>query len=420
MSTDGTRGAGPGKGDPNVDGNDGHGSDEVTEVAEVSAEVLDELGRLFGDAGGPDVDGTTAAAGVTDPGATEPGVTVGGAAPVGPDADLAATLTDGSSGPGPDTVVVIDDLGPDIGVVTGPAAGSASPGSDDSPVATVVPFAAPGTSAPAPASLGDPLIVIEDEPDVVDPRTDVDPRFEERRRVWARRDRLRRVRWVKIAGLVVALVVVVSVVLASPLFAIRTFTVEGNVYTSDKSVSEARRILKGTSIFTADTARARAVLLRDPWVADVRITTHFPSKVVVEVSERTPVVWYVGTDNKARIVDARGSVIDVLDGFPTKYLQVKGTGAPVEAGGAADDAYRAAAQLVLALPDEIRPKVTALDLSPAGELSMVLKGDTLVRFGTPVDLQNKLVAVVVLLRRQDPKTIAVIDVSAGDPTVLGR
>jgi hypothetical protein len=28
--------------------------------------------------------------------------------------------------------------------------------------------------------------------------------------------------------------------------------------------------------------------------------------------------------------------------------------------------------------------------------------------------------VVVLLRRQDPKTIAVIDVSAGDPTVLGR
>ena len=110
----------------------------------------------------------------------------------------------------------------------------------------------------------------------------------------------------------------------------------------------------------------------------------------------------------------------MLDGFPTKYLQVKGTGAPVEAGGAADDAYRAAAQLVLALPDEIRPKVTALDLSPAGELSMVLKGDTLVRFGTPVDLQNKLVAVVVLLRRQDPKTIAVIDVSAGDPTVLGR
>ncbi|MFM8602101.1 MAG: cell division protein FtsQ/DivIB [Actinomycetota bacterium] len=379
MSRDDTRGGEPGLPGPDVP--------VPEDVAEVSAEVLDELGRLFGDAADGDV-----ADGGTDAGLT-------------------------------DAVIVIDDVGP-AGDALDPVPGDDSPdddlpvddsAGDDSPVATVVPFV-----VPAPASLGDPLIVIDDEPDVVDPRTDVDPRFEERRRVWARRDRLRRVRWVKIAGLIVALAVVVSVVLASPLFAIRTFTVEGNVYTSSSSVSEVRRILKGTSIFTADTARARAVLLRDPWVADVRITTHFPSKVVVEVSERTPVVWYVGTDNKARIVDARGSVIDVLDGFPTKYLQVKGTGAPVEAGSTADDAYRAAAQLVLALPDEIRPKVTALDLSPAGELSMVLKGDTLVRFGTPVDLQNKLVAVVVLLRRQDPKTIAVIDVSAGDPTVLGR
>lgn len=374
MSRDDARGGEPGLPGPDVP--------VPEDVAEVSAEVLDELGRLFGDA----ADGGAGSAAPTD------------AVIVIDDADSVSAAVDRADRADRADVTPGDD----------------SP-VDDSPVGTVVPFA-----APAPASLGDPLIVIDDEPDVVDPRTDVDPRFEERRRVWARRDRLRRVRWVKIAGLLVALVVVVSIVLASPLFAIRTFTVEGNVYTSASSVSEVRRILKGTSIFTADTARARAVLLRDPWVADVRITTHFPSKVVVEVSERTPVVWYVGTDNKARIVDARGSVIDVLDGFPTKYLQVKGTGAPVEPGSAADDAYRAAAQLVLALPDEIRPKVTALDLSPAGELSMVLKGDTLVRFGTPVDLQNKLVAVVVLLRRQDPKTIAVIDVSAGDPTVLGR
>ncbi|MFZ9444690.1 MAG: cell division protein FtsQ/DivIB [Ilumatobacteraceae bacterium] len=385
-------------GDPR-DGTMEPGDDSVTEV---SAEVLDELGRLFGDDTPRVADEPTG--GPTD------------VVQVVEDADVAedVVVVDGAV---VDDVVVIDDAGAAHGGT--PADGGVTViGGDDSPMGTVLPFSAPVPRSPA--ALGDPLIVIEDEPDVVDPATDVDPRFEERRRVWARRDRLRRVRWVKIAGLLVALVVMVSVVLASPLFAIRSFTIEGNVYISPASVDEARRILKGTSIFTADTARARAVLLRDPWVSDVRITTRFPSGVVVEVSERMPVVWYVGTDNKARIIDARGVVIDVLDGFPTKYLQVKGTGSPVEAGANADDAYRAAAQLVLALPDEIRPKVAALDLSPAGELSMVLKGDTLVRFGTPVDLQNKLVAVVVLLRRQDPKTIAVIDVSAGDPTVLGR
>jgi cell division protein FtsQ len=262
--------------------------------------------------------------------------------------------------------------------------------------------------------------VIDEETLPADRSTDIDPRFEERRRAWARRDRFKRVRWVKLAGLLAVVFVVLLGVMASPLFAIRRLEVEGTVYTSDRSVAEVRRILKGTSIFTADTSRARAVLLADPWVADVRITTHFPSSAVVEVSERTPVVWYVGADNKARMVDARGRVIAVLDGFPTKYLQVKGTGPNVGPGEAADDAYRAAAQLVLALPDELRPMVVALDLSPAGELSMVLKGSTMVKFGTPNDLQNKLVAVVVLLRRQDPKTIAVIDVSAGEPTVLGK
>ncbi len=388
MSRDDTRGGAPGMPGPE-------------DVVEVSTEVLDELGRLFGAA----TDGTADAGAPAGAGAVD-------------DDPAKSARESGTADPGTtaptDAVIVIDDVDPGSDT-DDPAHGGGVAPVDDPPVATVIPLA-----GSVPASLGDPLVIIEDEPDVVDPRTDVDPRFEERRRVWARRDRLRRVRWVKIAGLLVGLVVVVSVILASPLFAIRTFTVEGTVYTSDESVDEVRRILKGTSVFTADTARARAVLLRDPWVDGVRITTHFPSKVVVEVSERKPVVWYVGTDNKARIVDARGSVIDVLTGFPTKYLQVKGTGAAVDAGSTADDAYRAAAQLVLALPDEIRPRVTALDLSPAGELSMVLKGDTLVRFGTPVDLQNKLVAVVVLLRRQDPKTIAVIDVSAGDPTVLGR
>lgn len=360
----------------------GPDSDKPLEVGSVSPEVLDELSRLFGGEPEP-VDVTVVEAG------------------------------DGSGETVTTFVEVVEII--DESAVHGTTAGGTA--TDD---ALVLPFRQKSAESSVPSNYGDPLIVIDEEPELVDTSTDVDPRFEERRRAWARRDRLKRVRWLKIAGVLAGLFVFLLVILASPLFAVRSLTFEGNVYTSKPSIEKVRKVLKGTSIFTADTSRARSVLLADPWVADVRITTHFPSGVVVEISERLPVVWYVGTDNKARMVDARGHVIDVLEGFPTKYLQVKGTGPAVKAGDVADDAYRAAAQLVLALPDEIRPKVAALDLSPAGELSMVLKGDTLVRFGTPADLQNKLVAVIVLLRRQDPKTIAVIDVSAGDPTVLSR
>ncbi|KGA05330.1 MAG: hypothetical protein GM46_11110 [actinobacterium acAcidi] len=266
------------------------------------------------------------------------------------------------------------------------------------------------------------LVVIDDDLDRVvivdDDRPD--STFEERQRRSRRRERLQKVKWLKLAGAIAASVVVVIALLASPIFAIRSVTVEGNVYTSKEVLVAVTKTLKGASVFTVDTQRARELLLEDSWVSDVRITTRFPGKALVEIAERVPIVWYVGDDQKARIVDARGRIIAVLDGWPTKYLRVVGVGPSLEAGATADDVYRAAAQLVLALPDELRPLVKSLEVSPGGELAMTLKGGTLVRFGPPNDLQNKLVAVVVLLRRQNPSTLAVIDVSTGDPTVQIR
>ncbi|MFN5601333.1 MAG: cell division protein FtsQ/DivIB, partial [Acidimicrobiaceae bacterium] len=104
----------------------------------------------------------------------------------------------------------------------------------------------------------------------------------------------------KLAGVVVAAIVVIAGVLASPLFAIRRVAFEGVVYTSKETVEKVTESIKGSSIFTVDTAQAREQLLDDPWVAEVRITTDFPGKALVEVAERVPVVWYVAEDQKAR------------------------------------------------------------------------------------------------------------------------
>ncbi len=266
------------------------------------------------------------------------------------------------------------------------------------------------------------LVVIDDDLDRVvivdDDRPD--PTFEERQRRSRRRERLQKVKWLKLAGAIVGSVVVVIALLASPIFAIRSVTVEGTVYTSKDVLVAVKKTLKGASVFTVNTRHARELLLADSWVSDVRITTRFPGRALVEVAERVPVIWYVGDDQKARIVDARGHVIAVLAGWPTKYLRVGGVGPSLEAGAVADDVYRAAAQLVLALPDELRPLVKSLEVSAGGELAMTLAGGTLVRFGPPNDLQSKLVAVVVLLRRQNPSTLAIIDVSTGEPTVQIR
>ena len=365
-------------------------------VSEVSSEVLDELSQLFGS------DGASSLPETPEP-RNEDNV------------DTTTVLTSG--GDVTATEVVDESVSAVIEIVdesldfSSPTPGPADPlivemhgdvftGDDDAEAFVVISD-----------SLDHVVIVDDDRPD---------PTFEERRRKQERRERLQRVKWLKLAGVLVGAVVVLMAILASPLFAIRSVTLEGNVYTSAEVVDQVRDLLKGASVFTVDTGKARTLLLDDPWVSDVRITTHFPSKALVEIAERVPVVWYVGTDQKVRVVDARGRVIVVLDGWPTKYLQVEGVGPSLDAGAVADDAYRAAAQLVLALPDEIRPKVASLALSPGGELSMTLKSGTVVRFGQPADLQNKLVLVVVLLRRQDPATLAVVDVSTGTATVKIR
>lgn len=376
------------------------GESEELSVTEVSKEVLDELSVLFGDSSLDDTDVV-----YDDPTPTDGDATA--TTNVVPLKPRDETVEDNT----PDNVVVIaSDIEDDISDLTpappDPLIGLSRQGDD------VVEISDDVSTMVIDADELDRVVIIDNDTP--------DPTFEERRRRHERRERLRRVKWVKVAGLVVAAIVFISGVLASPLFAIRRVVFEGVVYTSPETVQKVTEAIKGASVFTVDTAKARAQMLDDPWVAEVRITTDFPGQALVEVAERKPVVWYVGDDEKARVVDDRGHVVAVLDGWPTRYLRVIGTGPSLDAGAVADDVYRAAAQLVLALPDEIRTKVKALELSGGGELAMILKSGTIVRFGPPTGLQNKLIAVVVLFRRQDPATLAVVDVSTGEPTVQLR
>lgn len=383
--------------------------DDVS-LGEVSDEVREELARLFG-AGGPEP-----TADVTVDVTAEPTIGADDTAECGRTAESTdvVAIADGAridETPGARVVVPIGDPSTDT-VAPLPidplvAATAVSPGSG------VVQIVDDGT-----------LPVVRDARDVsrvliVDDDSPA-PRTPDRDRRKRRSPGIGRVKWLRLGAITTVVFIVVAAVLASPIFAIRTVVFDGAVYTSDETVTAVRDLLEGSSVFTADTELARQTMLEDPWVAEVRITTDFPGRAVVEVAEREPVVWYAGEDQKARVIDSRGHVIAVLEGWPTKYLQVRGTGPSLDPGATADDAYRAAAQLVLALPDEIGDKVEALELSAGGELSMFLDGGTIVRFGPPEGLQDKLVAVVVLMRRQDPSTLAVVDVSTGEPTVQTR
>ena len=248
-----------------------------------------------------------------------------------------------------------------------------------------------------------------------------DSRWASRRKVVATNASRNKKRLLVLAGSVFGVIACVLVVLASPIVGVRKIDVEGVRYMNADLVTSVKKSLLGKSVLTVDTNAAERRLEGDPWVDSVRIRTYFPTRLTIEIVERVPVAWFIGVDNRARIVDQDARVLAVETGQPTAYLQITGVGANLAPGGSAGDIYRAAAQLAKALPDELMKVVLNVGTAGPNQLTMTLRSGTLVNFGQPVDVQKKLIALVVLLRRQDSKQIISIDLTNTDvPTVKSK
>lgn len=238
-----------------------------------------------------------------------------------------------------------------------------------------------------------------------------------RHRILPKNSTKRRKRVLAIGGAFVVLSAVSVVVLASPLVAVRQVSVEGAQYTDAALILSVVESLKGHSVLTVNTRDAERRLESNPWVEAARVHTYFPNRVVIEIAERRPAGWFLGVDNRARVIDGDGRVLAVVNGQPTQYRQITGVGPNLTAGAVVNTAYRAAAQLAISIPDELAPLVASLGVAGSNQLTMTLTTGTLINFGPPIDIRNKLISVIVLLRRQNPEQIIFIDVSTGTPVV---
>jgi cell division septal protein FtsQ len=218
-------------------------------------------------------------------------------------------------------------------------------------------------------------------------------------------------------GTVLAVAALTLVVLASPLFGVREIEVTGNTYTDPALLASVTDSLRGVSVFTVDVDGAQRRLAGDPWVKRARVRWYFPNRVVVEIDERVPVAWFVGVDNRARVLDFEGRVLDVLDGQPTQFLKIEGVGPNLATGTVPTQVYQAAAQLATSLPTNLERLVEHVTVNGPEALGMVLKTGTVINLGAPVDVRNKLTIVESVLIRQDPKFVKSIDVANGQPVV---
>ena len=272
-------------------------------------------------------------------------------------------------------------------------------------------------------SSGKKRVVISDDSEVIDGKSSRTPsdngasRFRLRRIAARREEGRRRLRWFTVLGLVVAGIILVLLLLTSPLLSVRKVEVEGVVYANPELVASIVDSIDGEPILTVDLDAAEEKLLMIPWVRQARVSMHLPSRVTIEVVERAPIAFFRSVDGFNRVIDRDGRVLDVIEGDPVDFTPIIGTGPNLSAGQNTEQPFLGAAELINALPSELRSRLLRVTVSPEGEVSLALTNDVEVLFGRPDDFQAKLVGVVNEIKRQGSRRYAIIDVSSGQPSV---
>jgi len=154
-----------------------------------------------------------------------------------------------------------------------------------------------------------------------------------------------------------------------------------------------------------DKVRARVRAL--PAVDRVVVRRSWPSTLVVEVVERTPVAAVPGGPQQFTLIDRSG--------VPYRQVSRQPSGLPLmrlTTPGPADENTRSALTVLGALSPELREQLVAVSVATPAQIKLELRGNRTVVWGDDTDSDTKSQVATALLHRAGSE----IDVSA--PSVV--
>jgi cell division protein FtsQ len=271
------------------------------------------------------------------------------------------------------------------------------------------------------------IVIIDDDEtgDALQPdseralRRGIEPRMRERRIAVRRAQGRHRL---KILAVVVGVVVVVVLGLAAlgTFFVVRAENVRvyNAVYTDEEQLEEIIDDAVGTPVLLFDTSQYEARIEEIAWVDRASVRTDFPHGLVIEIRERAAIATYQGPDERFRVIDREGRVLDVLDLYPYAYVLVGGPDTvDLDEGEFAPRGYAAAAELAKNLTATVRGNVQLIEVNAEGSrLVMYLEDGSTVFFGEARDLLAKLVRLEAVLANGQDREPGLIDISTADVT----
>lgn len=232
-------------------------------------------------------------------------------------------------------------------------------------------------------------------------------------RRFTRRTRRRRIAWFTSVGLVLALVGMSLGAVYSPLLALRDIRVNGTVSLDPAQIVDAVDGQLGTPLALLDEQLLREQLSAFTLIRSYSTEILPPGTLIVHIVERTPLGVRVN-GSAFDIVDAAGVVLGSVpqrpDGLPLIQL---GT---LDADSAAG---RSVAEVLGAMPEELRMQVDAIAATTRDDVTLALVGSTQrVEWGSAADSERKAKVLAALLAIHGAAGPGSYDVSAPGTAVF--
>jgi cell division protein FtsQ len=252
----------------------------------------------------------------------------------------------------------------------------------------------------------------------------IDPRIRARRIEVQRTEGRRRLRRVGIGGIVFAVLAGLWWLTTSAALDVDSFRVDGAAHTGEDAVLSAIDIRRGDALLTADVAGAARALARLPWIATAEVRRSWPGTVVIDVVERVPVAAVAARGGGWVVVDRGGRQLAVELEPALELIRVAGRPMKPALGEDAGERYRGSLDLAAVVPASMRTSIGALWPQRDGTIEATVplpSGATAIaRFGAPVQLEAKLVALAAVLERADLANIRIIDLRVPGAPALTR
>lgn len=210
------------------------------------------------------------------------------------------------------------------------------------------------------------------------------------RRQWARRW----LTWkpvVAVVGLVLLVVLVVWLVYFSSLLAVKGVDVQGVRQLSAQEIRAAAAVPTGDPLATVDLDRIRARVEALAPVRSADVSREWPDQVLITVEERVPVA-VVEISGQLRGMDAEGVVFRDYAQAPPDLPRVE-----TASSATGSDALAEAALVVAAMPADLAARVDHVDVATVDEITLSLRDDRTVTWGSADDSDLKAEVLADLL-----------------------